>query len=282
MQDILILPEIATLDISACSGCTLNDGLLCVVADDRHDLYVFDLNGERQHTIALFSEPLPEDELERKKVKADLEALCQLTDQQLLAIGSGSRKNRCRGALIDALSWTSKEVDLSSLYLEVEERVGELNIEGGAVVRDTLFLGQRGNSSTGVNALIQLDVSMVLQELESAALSGKSLRSIIPLQLGAIEGVPFSLTDLAPSHDGNLWFTGAAEDTEDPYLDGEIKGTIIGKMNTDGVILWQRLVSPLVKLEGVCEGPSNCLYLVSDADDPEVMSPLFQLDIRKL
>ena len=277
MSNRRILERVTTLDVSAASGCLFSKELLCVVADDEHELYLFDVQGNRKGSVLLFPERLPEEKAERKKAKADLEALCQISKGKLLAIGSGSKPNPCRGALIDTSSWESTEVDISQLYQALSVRISDLNIEGAAVVGQNVYLGQRGNGKHGLNALIQLKKSSVLQDLENGVVSAQGVERIIPLELGRIDGVLFTLTDLSPSLDGGLWFTAAAEDTDDPYLDGEVKGALVGRMDLNGTILWQCSVSPLVKLEGICLGPDGLLYLVCDADDPSIPSPLFRL-----
>ena len=277
MSNVLILEKVTTLNVSAASGCLFSSDRLCIVADDDQELYLFDVQGNRTGSVLLFPEQLPESTAERKKAKADLEALCQTPQGQLLAIGSGSTPSRCRGAVIDSHSWTSNTIDASALYHSLATQIVDLNIEGAAFVGESLFLGQRGNGKGRLNALIQLTASTVLDELEDGRLSARSIERIIPLALGNLDGVLYTLTDLSPAADDGLWFTAAAEDTDDPYLDGEVTGALIGKMDLQGNVLWQRTVSPLVKLEGICRGADGYLYLVCDADDPDVPSPLFRV-----
>jgi hypothetical protein len=279
--DQISLEEVATLDVSSASGCVIINDLIWVVADDEAEVFVYNLEGERQNSIGIFGEKWPSDSKIRKRVKADLESICSLGNGQLLALGSGSKPNRCRGVLIQEKNLSVTEVDTSPLYRQLKQGIPDLNIEGSVVVGDTLFLGQRGNSALGMNSLILLSLDAVLKDLENDRIGSQGIKEIIPLQLGSINNVPYSLTDLAPAASGELWFTAAAEDTDDPYLDGDVTGALIGKMTVQGTVLWKKGVEPIVKLEGVfeCKG---ALFLVCDADDPEIKSSLFQLDVKNM
>ena len=275
-EELPIVAQIAQLDISAASGCVFEQGLLYAVADDRSDIYVFDEQGRRMKTIPIFPDDMPIDEQQRKKVKPDVESICRLSEGRLLLLGSGSKPNRCRGACFDVASQESILFDVSELYEQIGKQVGEVNIEGCAVVENTVILAQRGNSETGINALIFVCLNEWLQGMKNGRISSVGLQSTIILSLGSIANVPYSITDISPSTDGHLWFVGAAEDTIDPYLDGEVKGAIAGKMTLTGDIRQCFPILPTLKVEGVCEH-SGGLWMVCDADDPTIMSPLLRV-----
>jgi len=279
--DQISLKEVATLDVSSASGCVIVSDMIWVVADDEAELFIYNLEGEWQKSIGVFGEKWSSNPKSRKKVKADLESICSLENGKLLALGSGSKPNRCRGVLIEEKTMSVTEIDTSSLYRQLKQVIPDLNIEGSVVVGDTLILGQRGNSVLSMNSLIFLSLDAVLKDLENDHIGSHGIKKIIPLQLGSINNVPYSLTDLALAETGELWFTAAAEDTEDPYLDGDVMGALIGKMNVKGTIIWKKRVDPIVKLEGVCECKGS-LFLVCDADDPDIKSSLFQLDVKNI
>src|SRR5690349_13989277 len=95
------LEPIAELDVSAASGLVAIAERLYVVADDEHFLATYDFAGRPLGRLALWPDALPDEHAERKRLKSDLEALTQLPDGRLLALGSGSTPRRRRGALID-------------------------------------------------------------------------------------------------------------------------------------------------------------------------------------
>ncbi|MFT3710001.1 MAG: hypothetical protein QM817_20405 [Archangium sp.] len=258
------LQRAGTLTVSAASGCVVHEGLLHVVADDDAALHSYTLDGTLRRVLPLFPDVMPADEKARKKVKPDLEALAVLPDGALLAIGSGSTDRRRRAALVRADA--VQVIDCTALFERLSREFEQLNIEGLAVHRGQLVLGQRGNGAKRENALVRLKLDSLLRP--------ESIESIERLELPELEGVPLSLTDLALSGDGSLHFSAAAEDTDDPYLDGECTGSVVGAL--DGTrVLWTRPVSEVVKVEGLTHHSGDQWFLVCDADDPHVKAPLF-------
>ena len=84
---------------------------------------------------------MPDSKKDRKKQKPDLEALTLLPAYgdhphgALLALGSGSRRNRFSGALLSldadgAVRGSPQVVDLSPILAPLDGALPELNIEG--------------------------------------------------------------------------------------------------------------------------------------------------------
>lgn len=267
----ITLEPIAKLTVSAASGCVIVDDVVHVVADDDVSLCSYSLDGTPRGVVRLFDDVMPAEAKARKKVKPDLEALTLLPNGKLLAIGSGSSDVRNRAVVI---SGTLKSiVDASALFARLSSEISELNIEGVAVHDGMLVLAQRGNGAKRENALIRLKLS---EEL----LSPGSLISIERIQLGELDGVPLSITDLAVGPGGVLHFSAAAEDTDDPYLDGECAGSVIGAFEPGTTrVAWTRPISEVVKIEGLAWHRDADWYLVADADDPTVRAPLFRTKI---
>lgn len=273
----IVLERLGTLDVSAASGCVAHGGRLHVVADDGLALHVYDLVGRPVARHRLFDGELPDEPKARKKAKPDLEALALLPDGSLLALGSGSSERRDRGAWIHLEHGQTdvRLVELGSLYERLAREFTELNIEGVAVHGSSLVLAQRGNGENRENALIHLDLAVAVEGIAGGRLAAEAITAIHPLALGELDGVPLSITDLAPARDGTLRFAAAAEDTEDPYLDGVCKGSVLGLLADEGrVEAWWPL-SHVTKIEGLTELPDGTYRLVADADDPAVMAPLF-------
>lgn len=282
-----------TLEIAAASGIVGADGCLYVVGDDLLTLAVLDAEDGRQlGALRLFEGELPEAHEERKRRKPDLEALALLGPGLLLALGSGSRKNRARGAAVrldaGADGWrraTIRRVDLGPLYEAIEADLPHLNIEAAAAVGPVLRLLQRGNGASRRSAVVDLDLAGARAAIdEDRPLDGSLVRAILPAHLGDLGGVPLGFTDASPTGDGRLVFTAAAEDTDDAYLDGACAGSAIGVLGPGAEVEWIDRVDLPLKLEGVhatlgADRSSLELLLVADADDPSVRSPLLAATI---
>src|SRR6516225_7477907 len=128
------------LHLSAASGLACINSFIYVVADDELHLGVFRANSsEPGHLIRLFEGELPACKVDRKKQKADFEALTLLPSYEgfphgaLLAFGSGSRPNRRLGALLGldaqgAVRGSPQIVDCSTIFASLEGEFPALNI----------------------------------------------------------------------------------------------------------------------------------------------------------
>lgn len=272
--------------VAAASGLARAGEWLHVVPDDSLALVSFELEGERPgKAYPLFPDSaLPVDEKERKRLKPDLESLAVVPLRQgqgLLAVGSGSTSHRCRGVL-QPLS-QSGEVEgppqvfaLTPLYQSLPFR--ELNVEGLAVVGGRLFLGQRGNSAEGVNALIELDLDQALDMIQQGRPWGPELvLDERRMNLGEIQGVRLTLTDLAGWGERYLLFSAAAEDTANPYDDGKVIGSILGRYSLVDHQIHLVSFNGAWKVEGVEPLRDGRILMVTDGDDPE--SPALLLEV---
>jgi len=275
-DNVLALRQLATLRLSAASALVCQGQSLWLLADDALVLQRYSLSGAWQAERILLPGTLPVDAKQRKPLKPDFEALLSLPDDRLLALGSGSTERRCRGCLVEADS--VRVIDLSPLYQALAGHFQELNIEGGVVCRGQLLLAQRGNGRGWENAVVLLDLSRVLRDLENGQLSAAALLQIVPLQLPELDGVPLSLTDLSVAPSGALYFSATAEATESSYLDGACVGSVLGCLDEHLAIVELTLLRPAVKIEGLAFQADGRPLLVADADDPAIASPLFTLD----
>lgn len=270
----LQLQHLAQLQVSAASALVWHAGELFLVADDNLLLQCYDLEGGFLAEHVLLDEQWPQEARARKAIKADFEMLCQLPDGWVLALGSGSTAQRRRGVL-----WRPGEtriVDLTPLYLALEQQIPQLNLEGAVVLGDQLLLAQRGNGEGASNALVSLDLSRVMAQLERASLGPECLQQIVPLELGQLDGVPLSITDLCLDLQGHLLFSAAAEDTVSTYADGPCLGSVIGWLAKGQVqALWP--LAGTAKIEGICVVGDGSLRLVNDPDDPAIRSCLYRL-----
>jgi hypothetical protein len=278
------------LHLSAASGLVCVNSVIYVVADDELHLGVFRAEGnEPGHLVRLFEGELPAAKPDRKKQKPDLEALTRVPPFEghphgaLLALGSGSRRNRRLGALLaldaqGSLRGPAHIVDLTPLLAPLDNMFGKLNIEGAVVTGDRLRLFQRGNKRNSENAIIQFRLSAVLGALRSAAAHAIEPLAIDRFDLGRIDGIPLSFTDAAALPGGDMVFTAVAEDTDDPYHDGPCAGAAIGLVDSNAQLRWLRHLDGCHKVEGVdarLDGGVVRLLLVTDADNPDIPAGLF-------
>ncbi|MBP1861665.1 DUF6929 family protein [Rhizobium herbae] len=288
------IPSAQPSHISAASGLVCIGPIAYVVADDELHLGVFSTSvPEPGRLIRLFEGALPDIKDERKRQKPDLEALVLVPAFQgfphgaLLAFGSGSRPNRCRGALLSldrlgAVCGSSHELDMSPILGPLYDAFAELNIEGAVVVGGELRLFQRGNKRHPDNAIIRYPLSPVLDALQSAHADPIDPSAINRLSLGLIEGVPFCFTDAASMPNGDMVFCGVAEDTEDAYRDGPCIGAAIGIIGNDGHLFSLQQLDRPYKVEGISarlDGDRLDLLLVTDADDPAMPAMLLSTSI---
>lgn len=256
-------------------GATLH-----VVADDELLLASFREDGPIA-LAPLFPGALPAAPKERKRRKPDLEALTWLPlgpHGALLALGSGSTKERDRGALVPlgpdgGVIGPARIVEAAELYDALRARLPSLNLEGGAVVGERLVLLHRGNGAGAIPAWIELPLAIVLASLQAGATpgQGEALR-VEAAPLGSIEGVPWGFTDASPLPSGALLFAAAAEDSSSTYDDGRCAGVGIGlRRPGEPPRLLATLDAP-AKVEGLHATPRAdgglSLLLVTDADDP--------------
>lgn len=298
--------EDAALDLPAHaragSGLRRWAGRLVIVQDDVNAIALLD-----ERTGALTAVALPEgpegrrhfsDARGNKAHKLDLEACVVLPDGRLLALGSGSTPARERLALVTP-GGSARLVDGGPLYADLRARVdfsgAELNVEGAAVVGESLWLFQRGNGAnrdglTAQSAIGALPMAELLLWLDGVGPVPR-LDSARVVDLGSVRGVPWGFTDAAALPDGRVVFLAGAEASPDTYRDGEVLGARVGLLDGDWVVMAEILDdagrTTSLKLEGVdflgfTETGALELAVVADLDDPEVPAVVARLvwDLR--
>jgi hypothetical protein len=296
IRDLDLAPSSARRNhVSAASGLVRINDRLYVVADDELHLGVFSLDASVPgRTIRLFPGELPEPKDERKRLKPDLETLMVLPScapfptGAMLALGSGSRRNRRLGAVLllddqGAIRGVPSAVDLSALYEPLEDRFGELNIEGAVVTGDHVLLFQRGNRGGSENAIVAVPLTTFLDTLKGTRVHIDP-RAVRGIDLGRHEGVPFCFTDAAGLASGEVIFTAVAEDTTDSYNDGPCAAAGLGLIGRDGELRRFLPLDAPCKVEGVdarIEDDLIQLLLVSDADDPDIPAGLFSATMER-
>lgn len=271
--------------IAAGSGVVRRGDHLYVIGDDELFLGVFRLSqAEPGRLERVLSGRLPADEDERKAEKPDLEALTALPPFEehpfgaLFGVGSGSGEGRDRGfvwalAADGALRGEAREVDLSPLYDKLRDEIGGLNVEGVAVMGDTVWLLHRGNESDTGSVVAELSTADVMRSLrEDLRIDPRELARTCAYDLGELGGVELTFSDATPLTDHLLVFTASAEGEDD-----EIRGSVVGALHTDGRVQRLRTIDRRWKVEGVHATPDTGvldLLFVCDQDAPDTPSPL--------
>lgn len=263
-----LTPElICELPVHAASGLVIFQENFYIVADDELSLLIRDSKGVFS-TYTLWEGELPEDVMARKKIKPDLESLF-LHHHTLYAVPSGSKKNRTSGARI-FLDETGKithheAADFEGLFERLSSQVKDLNIEGALAWEKDLLFFQRGNGKNAKNAVIRIS-------------DWPSTRyTISEIHLPLHQGVPLTITDAAEMG-GKIFFLAVAENTESTYLDGEVMGAFIGRLEGTDVAE----LTPLMmkgKPEGIAFHPDGYVYVVTDDDSRILPSRLLRFKL---
>ncbi len=286
--------------LSAASGLVQVGPWLYVVADDELHLGQFLLEGNTPGQLhRCFDGELPLEHEERKAAKPDIEALVLLPDfslpdmsdkahSVLLALGSGSKKNRHRSALIPLdktgnINGDPTTIELENFYDFLKDEIGKINIEGAAIVDDQIFLFQRGNKKNKLNASIRISLEDFYRVLLKPDKKYEPTIHITPYDLGLIDEVPLCFTDATALANGNILFTASAENTSDSYLDGQCMGSAIGMLDRKGKLVMLEPVDKKVKVEGIEAdevGNTIELLLVTDADNAEHPATLYSASVK--
>lgn len=276
--------------ISAASGLVRTGDEFCVVADDELHLGRFAPDASRAgRLLRLFPGELPVRHKQRKQRKPDLEVLMRLPacaeypHGALLALGSGSRMQRCRGALLalgeqGRIAGRPRTIDATPLVTRLNRSMDDLNLEGGWISGKHLHLLQRGNKGNSRNAVLRWDLAPMLRSLlRESALPDSDPLDMREFELGDVRGVPLCFTDASPLPHGGWLFSAVAENTRSAWADGTCLGAAIGRVDALWRLRWVRPVARQYKIEGIdvqAAGSKLEAWLVTDADDSCVPASL--------
>lgn len=267
--------------IGSASGLFYNGSSLFLISDNSHVLYEYQMDNKKLEKITLaakdYTGPL---ENIPKPDKADYEAIAAKDDDVYL-FGSGSTDNR--NTLLH-INTKTKEVsiptDVTDLYLTMQS-FGEIDAENfniEAAVNDgtTWYLFQRGNGPKGKNGIFTLDGD--IKELFFQIIYN-------PIKLPKISGASSSFTD-AVKIGNKLYFIAAAEASNSTYKDGEVAGSLIGRIDIESMKLeFTQTISDKNKFEGITlykdNGKTLEFLLCEDTDSDAAESGIYKLTIDK-
>lgn len=259
--------------ISAASGLLFSKDVIFIISDNSTFLYQYILDKD-----LLLKFPLVKNAQENitKKDKPDLEAITSFGNQ-LFLLGSGSTDKRNTMFTLDLTNDQLQTNDLSQLYTFLREiaklESDELNIEGAICVDKTMYLFQRGNGQNNKNGIF------IVPDSQERPIQ------YFPVSLPSLDGIETTFTD-AILVDNHIYFLATAENTTSTYEDGEVLGSILGKINFQTFELEDVVVlSENQKFEGLTLYEQNEIsmsFLLCEDTDKEVnYSVLYQLIIKK-
>jgi hypothetical protein len=263
------------IGLGSASGLIYHDNTIIAIGDNSSYLYEYQIktNTLNRHDLAENAEEnIP------KKFKPDFEALTQYQDS-LYIFGSGSTENR--NVMVQIDSKTKKVIaskDLSNLYLALQSfgeiKPEDFNLEGAIYNGETWFLFNRGNGKTNKNVVFSVEAKNLTNEFRILSNEYK---------LPKIKGIRTSFTD-AILVDDKIYFLATAENTESTYNDGEVVGSIVGRIDIKKMkIDFTKKITDTQKFEGITlfkKSEKELEFLLCEDNDTEVLeSSIFKLKI---
>jgi hypothetical protein len=258
------------LGVGSASGLVYKDNSLFIISDNSSFLYEYHIQENQLSKIKLFEngqENIP------KKDKFDFESIA-LKGNKLHLLGSGSTSKREKRITYNLETKQIAEKDLSKLYKNLKQNCSiaddELNIEGALFDNEKWLLFQRGNGANSRNGIVK-----------TKSLKLECQTELVEVPLPKIKHVETSFTDAILVED-KIYFLATAEDCKSTYDDGEILGSIIGRMNSETFeIEFTQKISDNHKFEGLTfynKTETEIQFLICEDND----SDLLETNIYKL
>ena len=265
------------IGIGSASGLIYKDNSLLIIGDNSGFLYEYHIDSKDLKRHPLLENPT---ENTLKKDKADFEAITHYGDS-LYIFGSGSTEKRNK--MIQVNSSDKKIIatnDIAALYATLQSfgaiKPEDFNIEGAIYTGESWFLLNRGNGSSTKNVLFTIE--------------GKNLTNDFMIlsnayKLPKTKGVRSSFTD-AVLVDDSIYFLATAEDTQSTYDDGEVLGSLIGRINLKTMkIDFTQKISSIHKFEGLTlyrNSKEKIEFLLCEDKDTEVLeTEIYKLTLDK-
>ncbi len=257
--------------IGAASGLVFINNSLYIIGDNSSFLYQYYIE-----TKKLQKYPLIENSSENilKKDKPDFESIT-LRNNKLYIFGSGSTKNRDKRVTFNIETQEIKQKNVSELYQKLKETANisneDLNLEGSFFYNENLYLFNRGNGEKSKNGIF-------IYKKPSKKVS------FIPVCLPKIQNIESSFTD-AILVENKIYFLATSENTMSTYDDGEILGSIIGRIDIDTFgIDFTYQISENQKFEGLTPYSilkNKIIFLLCEDNDTESLkSNIYQLSVE--
>ncbi|WP_158961212.1 DUF6929 family protein [Myroides fluvii] len=267
------------IGLSAASGLYYAEDKLHLIADDSSYLYHYDIPSKQLNKTALTEDYIGQEHI-AKAEKPDLESMT-FDGVNYYLFGSGSKPNRTD--LYEIHQMTNEPVSKQSLDLLYASMKAfahlddaDFNIEGVVYDSETWYFFNRGNGPKQQNGVFVVTGESILDNFRI---------TYTPIKLPKLDNVQTGFTD-AVLVDQELYFIATAEDSGSTYADGEIKGSIVGKINTKKMKLEKtKTISTNQKFEGITVYKNSkkevSFFLCTDPDNPTLPTSIYQLTIQK-
>lgn len=264
------------IGLGSASGLLFQNNAILAIGDNSSYLYEY-----QTETAKLKRHPLAENAQENtpKAFKPDFEAITQYADS-IYIFGSGSTENRNFMVQVDS---KTKEViktqELTDLYLTMQSFAKiapeDFNIEGVIYNGETWFFFNRGNGKNGKNVIFTVEGKNLVNEFQIISNEYK---------LPKIKGIRTGFTD-AILVDNKIYFLASAENSNSTYDDGEVLGTIIGRIDLKKMkIDFTKQISDKHKFEGLTlykKSSNEIEFLLCEDNDTEVLEAnVYQLKLK--
>lgn len=265
--------------LSAASGLYYAEDKLHLIADDSSYFYHYDIASKQLHKTALTEDYIGQEHI-AKAIKPDLESMT-FDGINYYLFGSGSQPNRTD--LYEIHQMTNEPVSKQSLELLYESMKAfahldndDFNIEGVVYDKETWYFFNRGNGPKQQNGIFTVTGESIIDNFRI---------TYTPIKLPKLDKVQTGFTD-AVLVDDAIYFIAAAEDSGSTYADGEVKGSLVGKLNLKKMKVEKtKTISTDQKFEGITIFKNTTkevtFFLCTDPDNPELPTSIYQLTIQK-
>jgi hypothetical protein len=264
------------IGIGSASGLLFKDNSLFIVGDNSSFLYEYHIDSHNLNRHPLTANPA---ENIPKSEKPDFEALTCFQDT-VYVFGSGSTAKR--NAMIEFDLAQKKKIgssNLADLYAVMQNfaaiKPEDFNIEGVIYEGENWYFFNRGNGISNKNTLLSLHAQKLNQEFSLMSNDYK---------LPKIKGVRSSFTD-AVLVDTKIYFLATAEDTQSTYDDGEVLGSLIGRIDLETMkIDFTKKISNSHKFEGLTvfkKDNKKIEFLLCEDKDTEILeTAIYKLSLN--
>lgn len=277
MKKFLLSSWLKIMGIAAASGIAYENNQLILVSDTGNALYHYFIENDSLSVHSLDNKPI--EHHQHKDHKYDLEALT-IVDNTWYAFGSGSKPNRNTAFYFNKFSKYSTPMDLTDLYDEMkvfsELSEQDFNIEAALHHNDNWYFLNRGNGPENANYLFVIQGRNFTDDFNIY---------YFKFDLPPINDVSSGFS-AATLHNNTLFFLATAEDEESTYVDGEIKGSMIGAIDLKKMkLLFTEKISDTHKFEGLTiveqDKKKITFALCEDADDAtNTESVVYKLEVE--
>ncbi len=277
MEQLQLQFLIKIIGLGSASGLLYNDNSILAIGDNSSYIYQYQLDNQKLQKYPL--QYLATENI-AKKQKPDFEAITQYKNN-IYIFGSGSTQNRNTMVQVDAkTNAVIATNDLSNLYATMQSfgqiKPADFNIEGAIYTGQDWYLINRGNGKKSKNTIFTISGKNLVDDFTMV---------VNDFKLPKLNGVETSFTD-AILIENKIYFLATAEDTDSTYDDGEILGSIIGRIDVESMeIEFHHKVSDKLKLEGLAlfeETTTQITFLLCEDNDTELLeSNIYKLTISK-